>query len=393
MSESKALSDPLLLPQSSIRGDSDVLDQVSPAVAGKMLLVSKADASHPSLDVESSYGPDDMTCPQCKKPFSRLLTYRTLDGTMSDFPVEESVCLLKRATWIQEQLKASHAVSTAEKGKAVASSDAFYSADTSDPVTDWQDYSNFYDEYDDDEEVEDFYFSSAAGRARIVLGNRRWGENGYVASGRQQGRPVQRTASKAGQGSSTGKKGSASKQSAGSKDTGTPAQKTPASKTPQTPPSGNATPQPKPVLPAAGTGSSTRTVPTDLPARSDFPTAGPATAVSSATPIRSGAAAAAAVTPSTPIPIGGGRNNGSVSRRGSGSDVAGTSSEGAWGSANSGGGWSSYRQGKKKATAESGLMGKSPGSDAGAGSSKAGRRARRNAKKAAADAKADVYAY
>ena len=42
---------------------------------------------------------------------------------------------------------------TAEKGKAVASSDAFYAADTSDPVTDWQDYSNFYDEYDNDEEV------------------------------------------------------------------------------------------------------------------------------------------------------------------------------------------------------------------------------------------------
>ena len=42
-------------------------------------------------------------------------------------------------------------------------------------------------------QVEDFYLSSAAGRARIVLGNRRWGENGYVASGRQQGRPVQRT--------------------------------------------------------------------------------------------------------------------------------------------------------------------------------------------------------
>jgi len=52
---------------------------------------------------------DNCSCPQCKKPFSRLLTYRTLDGTMSDFPVEESVCLLKRATWIQEQLKASHA--------------------------------------------------------------------------------------------------------------------------------------------------------------------------------------------------------------------------------------------------------------------------------------------
>lgn len=67
-------------------------------------------------------------------------------------------------------------------------------------------------------------------------------------------------------------------------------------------------------------------------------------------------------------------------------DIAGTSSEGAWGSANSGSGWNYYRQGKKKAAAEAGLMGKSPGTDA-------GRRARRNAKKAAADAKADVYAY
>lgn len=48
---------------------------------------------------------EDCSCPQCKTPFSRLLTYRTLDGTMSDFPVEESICLLKRATWVQDQLK------------------------------------------------------------------------------------------------------------------------------------------------------------------------------------------------------------------------------------------------------------------------------------------------
>ena len=74
---------------------------------------------------------------------------------------------------------------------------------------------------------------------------------------------------------------------------------------------------------------------------------------------------------------------------------AGTSSDCAWGSANSGSGWASYRQGKKKAgeSRDSGLLGRSPGSDANASSSKAGRRARRNAKKAAADAKADVYAY
>ena len=54
---------------------------------------------------------------------------------------------------------------------------------------DWLDYGRFYDEYDDDEEVEAYYFSAAAGRARITLGNRRWGENGYVASGRMQAPP------------------------------------------------------------------------------------------------------------------------------------------------------------------------------------------------------------
>lgn len=44
-------------------------------------------------------------------------------------------------------------VQTAEKGKAVASSDSFHAVESSEPVTDWQDYSNYYDEYDDDEEV------------------------------------------------------------------------------------------------------------------------------------------------------------------------------------------------------------------------------------------------
>lgn len=48
-------------------------------------------------------------------------------------------------------------------------------------------------EYDDDEAVEDYYFSAAAGRARIVLGNRRFGENGYVSSGRAYARPAQNT--------------------------------------------------------------------------------------------------------------------------------------------------------------------------------------------------------
>lgn len=44
-------------------------------------------------------------CPQCKAPFTNLLTYRKLDGTLSDFPVEESVCLLKRAHWFEAHMK------------------------------------------------------------------------------------------------------------------------------------------------------------------------------------------------------------------------------------------------------------------------------------------------
>ena len=38
--------------------------------------------------------------------------------------------------------------------------------------------------------MEAFYFSAAAGRARITLGNRRFGEGGFMAAGRQRARPV-----------------------------------------------------------------------------------------------------------------------------------------------------------------------------------------------------------
>lgn len=77
---------------------------------------------------------------------------------------------------------------------------------TADDARDWVDwqeeqvtreYRRYEEEFDDDDEVEAYYFSSAAGRARI-FGNRRFGENGYIASGRMQARPVQpaRTAQK-----------------------------------------------------------------------------------------------------------------------------------------------------------------------------------------------------
>ena len=47
------------------------------------------------------------TCPQCKAPFNYLITYRQLDGTITDYPTEESVCLLKRARWFEDYVKVS----------------------------------------------------------------------------------------------------------------------------------------------------------------------------------------------------------------------------------------------------------------------------------------------
>ncbi|GLC43189.1 hypothetical protein PLESTB_000852600 [Pleodorina starrii] len=125
-------------------------------------------------------------CPQCKKPFNYLYCHRQLDGTLSDMPVEESVCLLKRATWFVEHVK------TLEKGKAVSAAMAAEELPAewgADPYQ-YQYYDDEEDAYDEDEQIEKYYFSSAAGRARVVLGNRRLGENGYMRAGRMYARPA-----------------------------------------------------------------------------------------------------------------------------------------------------------------------------------------------------------
>ena len=48
---------------------------------------------------------ENPTCPQCKAPFGSLLTYYRLDGSLNDFPCEESVCLLKRAHFFTEHMQ------------------------------------------------------------------------------------------------------------------------------------------------------------------------------------------------------------------------------------------------------------------------------------------------
>lgn len=112
---------------------------------------------------------DNAKCPQCKTTFSEVISYRNLDGTLQEFPIQNPVCLIRRAGWFQA-IAGAHA----EDGSIP------------EPEGSWGD--DYDDCLDEDEELEEFYFSSAAGRARIVFGNRRFGEGGYIASGRRQAR-------------------------------------------------------------------------------------------------------------------------------------------------------------------------------------------------------------
>lgn len=92
-------------------------------------------------------------CPQCRLPFSFLYVYRALDGSLSDYLFEESVCLLLRAFWFK-------------------------------PLVVVEPEEQFDDQYDYDTSEEIHY------TANVRLGNRRWGDSGYVRAGRREARPV-----------------------------------------------------------------------------------------------------------------------------------------------------------------------------------------------------------
>lgn len=97
---------------------------------------------------------DNPWCPQCKHQFSSLYVYRALDGSMHDFMLEESICLLLRASW-------------------------FELVPPQEPYEEQDDYP-----YED--EIDEEYY----GTSNIRLGNRRWGDSGYVRAGRKEARPV-----------------------------------------------------------------------------------------------------------------------------------------------------------------------------------------------------------
>ncbi|KFK25505.1 hypothetical protein AALP_AA8G123400 [Arabis alpina] len=125
------------------------------------------------------------TCPQCNHPFDFLNVHRTLDGSVEDFMFEESVCLLLRASWFVP----------------LEAVDRFSGTDTDDFVIPPE----YEEEEEDDDEIEEFYMHGAGPR----LGNRRWGDNGFVRAGRQEARPVH-PKNRGGQAASASESGSSS---------------------------------------------------------------------------------------------------------------------------------------------------------------------------------------
>ncbi|WOK96038.1 hypothetical protein Cni_G04745 [Canna indica] len=113
---------------------------------------------------------DNPSCPQCKLPFDFLIIHRALDGSIHDYMFEESVCLLLRTSWF---------VPMAVEAQVV---------DAQEVIFDEVEYLLQY-QYDDEiDDLEETYFVDTLSSIRI--GNRRWGDNGYVRAGRKEARPI-----------------------------------------------------------------------------------------------------------------------------------------------------------------------------------------------------------
>jgi hypothetical protein len=77
-----------------------------------------------------------------------------MDTSLNDYMFEESVCLLLRASWFKPPP----------------------------PVPEVEDLEDYHEE---DDCFDEFYFKS-----NVRIGNRRWGDNGFVRAGRREARPV-----------------------------------------------------------------------------------------------------------------------------------------------------------------------------------------------------------
>ena len=158
-----------------------------------------------------SVGAQGVPCPTCRLPFEELLTYRALDGSLRDYLLPESIRLLSRAPWCRA-VRARH---EAGKTPAVSSVDFDAEPEVEDyHLEDEEDYFDEADYYGCNDKYAYQVRQSGAGKARVVVGNRRWGNGGYVSSGRMMARP-RNNSSGAGSSSGIGSKGQGTRGKAG----------------------------------------------------------------------------------------------------------------------------------------------------------------------------------
>ncbi|KAH9610135.1 hypothetical protein KSS87_004782 [Heliosperma pusillum] len=112
-------------------------------------------------------------CPQCKHPLESLSVHRSLDGSLRDYMFEESLCLLLRAEWFTPLV-------------------VEHQDDPDDEINDifYYQYQYQLDYEEDDDDLDDVYFHNST---ELRIGNRRWGDNGYIRAGRQEARPAHRS--------------------------------------------------------------------------------------------------------------------------------------------------------------------------------------------------------
>ncbi|KAG5253957.1 E3 ubiquitin-protein ligase RHF1A [Salix suchowensis] len=150
------------------------------------------------------------SCPQCKHPFEFLNIHRSLDGSIQDYMFEESVCRLLQASWFMTLPVENHE-------DVYEDPEEFMTLTTEDHEDVYEDPEDYYPyEFEDgDDDLDEVYLSRSS---NLCIGNRRWGDNGYVRAGRQEARPVYQADFKdsgAGSSSEPNKKKEASKDRTG----------------------------------------------------------------------------------------------------------------------------------------------------------------------------------
>jgi len=117
-------------------------------------------------------------CPLCQTAFTHVWAYREMDGTYNDYLVESAVAVLHCAQWFKREVESRPGGSAvlAQPDDASAAEDEYHEM-----------LQHRYGGGAEEEYDEDYYYGlqdRLQGSARAV-GNRRWGEGGFVQGGRK----------------------------------------------------------------------------------------------------------------------------------------------------------------------------------------------------------------